>query len=55
MTEKEMLKSYYDMEMNEVFRTSGNYTMSFPRKGFEDEWREAKEKAALLEQLMARM
>ena len=55
MTEKELLQSYYDEEMDRVFSASGNDTMTFPRKGYESEWHMAKEKAALLEQMIERM
>ena len=55
MTEKELLQSYYDEEMDRKYAASGNQLMTFPRKGYESEWHMAKEKAALLEQMIERM
>ncbi|GEM_PF-6762472 len=52
MSRKELLKSYYDNEMNVVFSLSNDYLMNTPRKGCEEEWKKAKEKADMLEEMM---
>lgn len=52
MGKKELLEKYYDMEMNNVFAYSANYLMSSPKKGYEREWCEAKERAGALLELM---
>ena len=52
MTAKELLEEYYDMEMNNVFSYSGNYLMSRPKKGYEREWEEAREKVEIIKCLM---
>lgn len=52
MTKQELLKEYYDMEMNNVFCYSANYLMNFPKKGYEKEWQEAKDKAEILQGLI---
>lgn len=52
MSRKELLKSYYDNEMNVVFCLSNDYLMNTPRKGWEEEWKKAKEKADMLEEMM---
>jgi hypothetical protein len=52
MGKKELLEKYYDMEMNNVFAYSLNYLMSSPKKGYEREWWEAKERASQLLDLM---
>lgn len=52
MTKQELLKEYYEREMNNVFVCSANYLMDFPKKGYEKEWREAKEKAELIMKLI---
>ena len=52
MTAKELLQEYFEREMNNVFIFSKNYLMNSPKKGYEREWREAKERADLLEQLI---
>lgn len=48
MTKKELLEKYYEQEMNNVFCYSATYMMNSPKKGYEREWREAKERAAML-------
>lgn len=54
MGKQELLQKYYDMEMNNVFAYSANYLMSNPKKGYEREWHEAKERAdGLLELINA--
>ena len=52
MTTKELLKEYYEMEMNKVFSYSGDYLMSRPKKGYEKEWEKAKEKAEIIQSLL---
>lgn len=52
MTKNELLKKYYDLEMNVVHRTSGDYTLTFPLKGMEDAWREARVRASELQAMM---
>ncbi len=52
MTAKELLEEYYDMEMNNVFSYSGNYLMSRPKKGYEREWEEAREKVEIIKYLL---
>jgi len=52
MDKKELLQKYYDMEMNNVFAYSSNYLMSSPKKGYEREWCESKERASLLLELI---
>ena len=52
MDTKELLTKYYEIEMNNVFCYSQNYLMDSPRKGYEREWHEAKDRAAALERLM---
>lgn len=52
MRKSELLKKYYEMEMNKVFAYSANYLMNSPKKGYEKEWKEAMERAELLEEMM---
>ncbi len=52
MTRKELLEKYYDMEMNNAFCYSATYMMNSPKKGYEREWREAKERADILKELL---
>lgn len=52
MNKQELLQNYYDMEMNNVFAYSANYLMSIPKKGYEREWLEARERADALLNLM---
>lgn len=52
MDKKELLQKYYDMEMNDVFAYSANYLMSSPKKGYEREWYEAKERSEFLLKLI---
>ncbi len=52
MTRKELLEKYYDMEMNNVFCYSANYLMDSPKKGYDHEWREARERADFLKELI---
>ena len=53
VTAEELLKEYYDMEMNHVFCCSANYLMTIPKKGQEAQWRQAKERVELLESMLA--
>ena len=55
MTKKELLKSYFDMEMNRVFCTSETYLMNSPKRGYETEWKEANERAELLKEMIFEM
>lgn len=48
MTLTELLRDYYDREMNNVFCYSANYLMNSPRRGYEKEWHSAKDRAELL-------
>lgn len=48
MTLTELLREYYDREMNNVFCYSANYLMNSPKRGYETEWRDARERADLL-------
>lgn len=52
MTKTELLKELYEEVMDVVFKTSGNYLMTVPKKGLEKEWEHAKAKAELLKQMM---
>ena len=49
MTKLDLLNEYFDREMNTVFCYSANYLMTIPKKGYEQEWNQAKEKAEILE------
>ena len=51
MSKQELLKEYYDREMNVVFSLSNDYLMNTPRKGCEEEWKNAQERAALIEEM----
>ena len=52
MTRKELLQGYYENEMNVVFNLSNDYLMNTPKKGCEEEWKRAKEKADMLEDMI---
>lgn len=52
MTKIELLTEYYEKEMNNVFSYSANWLMTIPRKGYEKEWTEAKERSELLDQML---
>ena len=45
----EFLKQAFDREMNIVFNNSASYLMTVPKKGHEDEFREAKKGADMLD------
>lgn len=55
MTRKELLQSYYDNEMNVVFSLSNDYLMNTPRRGCEEEWKMAKEKVSILDEMIKEM
>ena len=55
MTILDLLKEYYDMEMNNVFSYSADYRMNSPKKGYEQEWNEAVEKSGLPEEMIKDM
>lgn len=46
----EFLKQAYDRVMNIVFNNSANYLMTIPKKGHEEEFREAHKTAHMLEE-----
>lgn len=52
MTRKELLEDYYEREMNNVFCYSATYLMNSPKKGYEQEWREARESVDILRELL---
>ena len=45
MDRLELLESYYEAEMNNLFFASAGYKMDYPKKGCERAWKQAKEKA----------
>ena len=49
----DILKDYYEREMNNVFCYSANYLMNSPKKGCEQEWNDARERAEILRQELA--
>lgn len=53
MTKKELLEKYYEQEMNNVFCYSATYMMNSPKKGYEQEWREARESVDILVEMIA--
>ena len=53
MTRKELLQKYFDMEMDVVFHNRFDYRMNCPQKGHEREWREARESADILMEMIA--
>lgn len=53
MTTKELLEKYYEREMHNVFCYSATYLMNSPKKGYEHEWREARESVDILRELIA--
>lgn len=55
MTRKEVLKKYYEMEMNNVFHYSQNYLMNSAKKGYEKEWEDATIRAEALMEMMDEM
>lgn len=55
MTEKEVLEEIYDELMNKVFVRSGNYLMTKPKRGCEDEFRHYSDMAEVIGGLMKRL
>lgn len=53
MTTIELLEDYLDRERHNVFCYSATYHMDSPKKGYEKEFEEAKERVQLLEQLIS--
>ena len=53
MSALELLKEYLEREKHNVFFYSATYTMNTPKRGYEKEFREANEKVALLEDMIA--
>jgi len=52
MSRVELLKEYYNNEMNNVFAYSANWLMTVPKKGYENEWEKARIKADILEEMI---
>lgn len=52
MSLKELIAEYLEQERNNVFNYSANYRMDQPKKGYEREFRSAKERVILLEYLI---
>ncbi len=52
MTIQEILKEIYEETMDKVFAASGNYLMTIPKKGMEEEHARFKERAIALELLI---
>lgn len=55
MTNIELLKEYRDAELNNVFCYAANYLMTTPKKGYEKEFYEATERAAMLSALISQL
>lgn len=52
MTIKELLSEYLEDERNNVFSYAADYRMTQPKRGYEREFSEARERAELLEDLL---
>jgi len=52
MNRAELLKEYYNNEMNNVFAYSANWLMTVPKKGYENEWEKARIKADILDEMI---
>lgn len=52
MTTLDLLREYLDQECNNVLCYSSNYLMNTPKKGYEREHREARERVELLESIL---
>lgn len=52
MDRKELLKKYHDLEIHNALCYSENLLITKPKKGYEEQWREATERADALEALM---
>lgn len=48
----DLLKEYYDKEMNNVFSYSANWLMTIPKKGYEREFEEACIRADILKEMI---
>lgn len=48
----DLLKEYYDREMNNVFSYSANWLMTIPKKGYEREFEEACIRADILKEMI---
>lgn len=48
MERLDFLRKAYDREMDIVFNNSANYLMTVPKKGHEEEFKEAKKRADML-------
>lgn len=55
MSTKDLIAEYLEQERNNVFNYSANYRMDQPKKGYEREFRTAKERVILLEYLISEM
>ena len=55
MTELEVLKEMLDRVMQGVFELSDDYLFTKPKKGFEAEWRQEKEIADVLQDMISAM
>ena len=55
MTIKDLITDYLERERTNVFCYSANYLMNSPKKGYEREFREAEERAELLEELLRQL
>lgn len=55
MTTKDLITEYPEAERNNVFDYSSDYRMDKPRKGYEREFRAAKERVVLLEELIGQI
>ena len=52
MSRIDILKKLYDQEMDNVLSYSSNWLMNSPRKGYEEEWKEATEIADELKAIL---
>lgn len=55
MATKDLISEYLEQERNNVFSYAGNYQMTQPKKGYENQFRAAKERVELLEELIGQM
>ena len=51
MDNKTLLQKYIELEANNLFIASDNYLMSVPKPGYEDAWKEARERLDGLERI----
>nr|WP_278659090.1 hypothetical protein [Ruthenibacterium lactatiformans] len=52
MTTRELLTDYLETERNNVFSYAANYLMTQPKRGYEREFSEARERAEILQNLI---